>query len=257
MKLELNFFRKKENKLDEKICKEEVVDYKFFKDEKERNEVFEYSKKISEYLRSEKIADLIIIDRSSRPLYIGVKEYLKAKYPDEKLPGIYFMNPKGFKAKEELSRSEIEEIIKDCEWKSDLVESSRQVRSREDIMKELEDTYTELMKDKEKPILVFDTCIHSGDSLAPVKKFLINSGFSDIKIGAINPTHGDSKVDTDFYVTEKHSEKGCYPFDRDRIIEKTFDHVYSKRTEDTDKRERSVQLRKEIKRIMSDFIKEK
>ena len=233
---------------------EEKPNYEIFDDIDERKEVFEYSKKISEYLRSEKIADLIIIDRSSRPLYIGVREYLKTKYPEEKLPGIYFMNPKGFKAKEELSQSEINDIIQDCEWKEDLVESPRQIRNKEEILEELENTYKELMKDKEKTILVFDTCIHSGGSLAPVKQTLLDSGFSNIKIGAINPAENGSKVKTDFYVTRQRPEKGCYPFDRDRIIEKTFDHVYSKRTENSRKREKSLQLRNEIKSIMNDFI---
>jgi hypothetical protein len=241
----------------EKNTKEERPDYELFDDKDERKEVFEYSKRISEYLRSEKIADLIIIDRSSRPLYIGVREYLKAKYPEEKLPGIYFMNPKGFKAKEELSQSEIDEIIQDCVWKDDLVEFPRQVRSKEEILEELENTYKDLMKDKEKPVLVFDTCIHSGDSLSPVKQTLLDSGFSDIKIGAINPSDSNSKVSTDFYITRERPEKGCYPFDRDRIIEKTFDHVYSKRTEDPRKREKSLQLRREIKSIMNDFMEKK
>jgi len=232
----------------------ESQDYEFFDNEEGRQEVFDFSKKIAEYLKSESIPNLVIIDRSSRPLYIGVKEYLKSKYPTEKMPNIYFMNPKGFKAKEELSQEEIDEIIQDCVWKEDLNESPRQVRSKEEIIEEFKGTYKELMKDKEKPVLVFDTCIHSGDSLNPVKQSMINSGFSDIKIGAITESPGNSKVKTDFHVTNRRPENGCYPFDRDRIIEKTFDHVYSKKTEDPKKREKSIKLRKEIKRIMRDFL---
>jgi len=76
--------------------------YEFFPYADERQEVFEYSKKIAEYLREEKVPNLVIIDRSSRPLYIGVREYLKAKYPDEDIANVYFMNPKGFKAREDL-----------------------------------------------------------------------------------------------------------------------------------------------------------
>ncbi len=166
------------------------------------------------------------------------------------------MNPKGFKAKELLSQYEIENIIRDCEWKDDVSESPKQVKSKEEILEEFEDVYHELMLDKEKPVLVFDTCIHSGNSLSPVKKTLEQAGFSNIKIGAVNPVDDYSKVNTDFYITKKEPEKGCYPFDRDRIIEKTFDHVYSQKTQNLQKRERSILLRKEIKRIMGDFLKQ-
>lgn len=114
--------------------------------------------------------NLVIIDRSSRPLYVGVREYLQSRYPDEQMPDIYFMNPKGFKSKEQMTRSEIQEVILDYISKDDLRETPNQVRSEEEILKEFEDTYKHLMLDKEKPILIFDTCIHSGNSLEPVKE---------------------------------------------------------------------------------------
>lgn len=233
---------------------EQQPDYEFFQYANEREELFYYSKSIAEYLRSENIPNLVIIDRSSRPLYVGVKEYLHAQYPEEKIPDIYFMNPKGFKAREDLTPEEVEEILDDCAWKNDAEENPHQVRTREEIMREFQDTYKKLMKDKDQPMLVFDTCIHSGGSLGPVKKVLDDSGFSDVRIGAVNPSEEGSKVKTDFYITTRRPEMGCYPFDRDRIIEKTFDHVYSKTTTDQHKRERSIRLRQEIKKIMQKKI---
>jgi hypothetical protein len=235
--------------------KTESEKYEFFDDEKERSELFEYSKKIAEYLKSENIPNLVIIDRSSRPLYVGVKEYLQSKYPDDKKPDIYFMNPKGFKAKENMTQEEIDGVIMDCAFKGDSWESSDQVRSKEEILKEVEDTYKKLMLDKEKPLLVFDTCIHSGKSLEPVKKALEEIGFSDLRIGAVNPADEHAKVKTDFYITKERPGKGCYPFDRDKIIEKTFDHVYSKKTDDPHKQEKSSRLRKEIRKIIGEFLK--
>ncbi len=233
----------------------EPQNYEFFDYPLERQELFNYSKEIAEYLRVEGISNLVIIDRSSRPLYIGVREYLRSQYPDEEMPNMYFMNPKGFKAKEDLTPEEIEAIIEDCEWKDDAEEQPHQVRTREDIMREFQDTYKRLLSDKENPVLVFDTCIHSGGSLEPVKKVLDELGFSDVRIGAVNPSERGSKVETDFYITTQRPEKGCYPFDRDRIIEKTFDHVYSQRTTDSRKREQSIRLRKEIKQIIKDYLK--
>lgn len=228
--------------------------YEFFAYPEERRELFDYSQKIAEYLRSEKVPNLIIVDRSSRPFYIGISEYLKSRYPEEKMPNIFFMNPKGFKAKEEMSPREIREIIKDCRAKEDLGESPDHVRNKKEITDEFNDVYKRLITDKEKPVLVFDTCIHSGNSLEPIKKMLERFNFSDIRIGTINESEPESKIKEDFYTASSRPEKGCYPFDRDKIIEKTFEHVYSKRTDNLDKRDRSIRLRKEIKRIMTDFL---
>lgn len=229
--------------------------YEFFDDPKERKELFNYSKAIAEYLRAEEIPNLIIVDRSSRPLYVGVREYLRSKYPDETMPNMYFVNPKGFKAKEDLSYREIMDVICECMYKGDTIDSPDQVKNSASIMDEFSNTYTELMKDKKKPVLVFDTCIHSGDSLEPIQGILGKLGFSDVRIGAVNPPEYGSKVQTDYYITRRRSEKGCYPFDRDKIIEKTFSHVYSKKTEDQKKIDRSVRLRKEISQIIKENLK--
>jgi len=231
-----------------------VPEYEFFKDPEERKEVFEYSKAIAEYLRSENIPNLVIIDRSSRPLYIGVREYLKAKYPDEDVANVYFMNPKGFNVREDLDPEEIDDIAIDCVLKDDLEEAPNQIRSRKNVMRDFKETYDRLLADKKKPVLIFDTCIHSGDTLTPVKNIFDKAGFTDARIGSVNPTEDDAKIKADFYITEDRPEKGCYPFDRDRMIEKTFDRVYSKPVDDPYKRERSVRLRREIKRIVTEYL---
>ncbi len=233
----------------------EPASYEFFEHPQERQELFDYSKAVAEYLRIENIPNLVIIDRSARPLYVGVKEYLRSKYPDERTPNIYFMNPKGFKAKEDLTPEEIEDIIEACRWHDDIDETSDQARSREEIMTEFQNTYKRLISDKDKPVLVFDTCIHSGNSLESVKKAFDSLGFSDVRVGAVNPSNDfESQVKTDFYITKKEPKNGCYPFSEDRIIEKTFKRVQSQETKEIHRREKSRRLRKEIKRIMNDFL---
>jgi hypothetical protein len=82
-------------------------------------------------------------------------------------------------------------------------------------------------------------------------------GFTDVRIGSVNPAEEGSSVQTDFYITHRRPEKGCYPFDRDRMIEKTFEHVYSQRTQDIQKRRAGNQLREEIKRIMLEHLGKK
>ncbi|MCX6736042.1 MAG: hypothetical protein NTZ13_03075 [Candidatus Parcubacteria bacterium] len=228
--------------------------YEFFDYPEEREELFRYTEKIVEYLKNEKISNLVIIDRSSRPFYVAVLEYWHKKYSGEPAPNIYFMNPKGFKPREEMTEAEIYDIYKDSLWKDDVCETPepQEIKSREEVLKEFQDTYKKLLEDKKKPVLIFDTCIHSGNSLASVKNTFDDAGFTDARVGAINPSDKGAKVSTDFYVSSQRPEKGCYPFDRDRLIEKTFDHVYSSPTMDPRKKEKAIQLRKEIKRIIAD-----
>jgi hypothetical protein len=228
--------------------------YEFFKYEDERKQLFQYCKSVTEYLHDNQVPNIVIIDRSSRPLYVGIIECWRQLYPEEPRPGIYFMNPKGFKSKEDVDPDDLWEMYLESEAKDDKPEQNLPTRSREEIIAEMEEVYSELDNDKEKPLLVFDSCIHTGDSLDPVVKSLRMSGYKDVRVGSINPAERNAKIDTDYHITRVRPEKGCYPFDRDRMIEKTFDHVYSQATPDQEKRQRSGTLRKEIKQVMKDFL---
>jgi hypothetical protein len=205
-------------------------DYDFFVNNIERRELFEYCRKIAEYLHDEQIPSLVIIDRSSRPLYIGVKEYWRYKYPHEKSPNVYFMNPKGFKTEK---------------------------MDEQEVINNFKKVYKRLLEDKDKPVLVFDSCIHIGDTLTPVKEVMAKSGFDQVLIGSINPSDMRSSIKTDFYITKNRPKKGCYPFDRDRMIEKVFYRPHSVTTNDEQQVQRSIKLRREIKRIMEEKVFDK
>ncbi len=164
------------------------------------------------------------------------------------------MNPKGFNTRENTTPDQAAEIATTSYLKADLDESWINVRYEDDVLAELRETYKQLMKDKDEPLLVFDTCLHTGNSLLPVKQALTQVGFSDVRIGSVNPSDPDSKVKTDFFITKQVPTRHCYPFDNDRLIEKTFDHVYSYPTSHSQNRARSIRLRKEIKKIIEDFL---
>lgn len=230
--------------------------YKFFQFEQERDELYRYSEALTRYLHDSDIADLVIIDRSSRPVYVGVLECWKALYPDEKRPGIFFLNPKGFQATADMTSDELGQKVIECLVKDDHVNMPEKPRGNAEIDEEFAKVYSKLMKDKSRPILVFDSCIHSGNSLSPVQESMERLGFDDVRIGAINPADSHSIVKTDFYITRERPEKGCYPFDRDRLIEKTFDHVYSSKTDDRMKARAARALRVEIRGIIKDKLAE-
>lgn len=233
---------------------EKTKEYEFFKWQEARNDIFEFSKSIAEYLKNEDVQNLVIVDRSSRPLYIGVKEYWKDAYHGLPMPNIYFVNPKGFKNTDEVNPYALEYTNLDGSLKGDKYESIDKARTKDEVMEEFENVYPKLIKDKEKPILVFDTCIHSGNTLLPFTSTLEELGFTDVRIGSVNPSEEGSSIETDFFITRRSPEKGCYPFDRDRMIEKTFEHVYSQPTKDLQKRRAGNQLREEIKRIMQERL---
>lgn len=189
-------------------------------------------------------------------MYVGVKEYWKAAWPGEAIPNIYFLNPMGFKSQEDLTYRELEDVVNDAEWKGNPRQNPGDARERGEILREFETVYRQLNKDKNQPVLVFDSCLHSGNTLEPVVRAMDDLGFSDVRVGSVNPADYGSKVKTDFYITTARPEKGCYPFDREHMIEKTFEHVYSQATKDPVKKMVANRLRAEIKAVMREFIEE-
>ncbi len=232
---------------------EKPQDYRFFDSPEKRKELFDYSKAVAEYLRKERISNLILVDRGARPLYIGVREYLYSKYPEEEIPDIFFVNPRGFKSKEELTPDEIKFLNYKLQLSGD---PEKKVRDQEEIMAEFRNRYRRLMKSKEDPTLIFDTCMHTGKSIKPIKKTLDRLGFSDLRIGLVSPPETGVEIEVDFYITEKIPEKICYPFDKETIVEKTLTRTSSRKTEDPQGRRKSIFLRKEIRKIIRDFLEE-
>lgn len=230
--------------------------YEFFVGPQEREELYNYCASIAEYLRDEHIPNLVIIDRSSRPLYFGVREFWKTTYPDEPTPNIFFMNPKGFSAVEDLTFTEALQREHKAKTTGDRAESWMNIRTRQAVMDDFREKYSVLLKDKDKPLLVFDSCLHSGKTLLPVVQTLERAGFSDVLVGAVNSHDFGSQVETDFYITDQLPIRGCYPFDQDRMIEKTFSSVASVPAPKDELHMRSVRLRKEIRKIMQEYMAE-
>ncbi len=202
-----------------------------FKLEKNLEEIYEFSKEVAEYLKSEDIHNLVLMDRKARNFYVGVKEYWKAKFPDLKEPNYYFINPQGFGAKEEA-----------------------------DLKEEFAQAYKNLDADKDQPILIFDACIHSGNSLYPVKKFFDQSGFSDVRIASIKSRYQepDALVKPDLLVGQDYLEhgpaRGCAPFGDGTLVEKNSQHVYTEPTQDPESRRKALKSKEEIKQAIKDYL---
>ncbi len=233
----------------------EVKDYEFFNDKVWREELLQQTETVVNYLRKEKISSIILVDRSARPFYVALKEYFRLKHPNEKVPNIYFINPLGFKAKENFTNSELEDLIMDCSYKGEMIKELGYIRSDKDIIADFKKTFKELLKNKQDKILLFDTCVHTGASLKPIKKVFEELDFESVQIGAVTKDHNISDFNIDFSVGEFD---GCYHFYRDKMVGKIFGSVCSKLRKlklTSEPRDKSIQLRKDIKKIIRDFLK--
>lgn len=202
-----------------------------FKQENNLEEIYQFSREVAEYLQQENIHNLVLIDRSARNFYVGVKEYWQAKFPEDKEPNYYFLNPEGFK-----------------------------YQTDSDLTKEFEQVYKNLSQAKEQPLLVFDTCIHSGNSLYPIKEFLKKNGFSDVRLAAVKTHRQDSKalVQPDLIIGQdslkEGATRGCRPFGDGSLVEKNSEHIYCTPAQDVRKRQLAQQSKKEIKQAIREYL---
>jgi len=232
--------------------------YRFYPDLAEREELRQISERTANYLHENGIRNFVILDRSARPAYIGVKEMWKKKYPNDPLPDVYFVNPTGFvniedamaTGKSGLPRAA--EIMFDGLTKGvDLASTGLGPRTQEDIEGDFRESYQRLTTNRNQPTLLFDNCIHSGNSLRPVKTTLENIGFTQLKTGVVGEERNISGIIPDFVAIKGEPLGICYPFDKDRMVERRFDSVTSSATQDVDEIEYGVALRKEIHNIIN------
>jgi hypothetical protein len=233
-------------------------DYRFFRDPEERAELYQYSKGLARQVRERGVTDIVFVDRAARPIFVGLREYWRSKFPEEKLPGIFFINPAGFNSHEHpaLNRpDEFDEFLPDIPINQCVKDGSNDIRPEADIVAEFKQIHRYLMDHRQQPILLFDTCIHSGATIKSVVDTMRQLGFTNLVIGTIHqPINNQAFVQPDFWAASHRSVGGCSPFGQDRSIEKTCDHVISTPTNDPDIRSESVELRDEIRRVIAEEL---
>jgi hypothetical protein len=228
-------------------------DYILFKNEQRREEFVEIGRRVCEFLKVNEIKKVIFVDRSARPGYITVLENWKIMYPHEELPEIYFMNPKGFRSIEDV-QMDFDVLVNDkfnALAKNDLDEPPL-VRSEDEIEKDLKNTYKRLFENEDRKVLLFDNCIHSGDSVRPMLKSLTKSGL-DVSLGLVSQNVEGEPMKADLIVLDHTPDGACYPFDKDQLVEKTYTSVHSLPSLDPEKRILSKQIRREIKRAVQEY----
>jgi len=120
---------------------------------RERRRVFVAVEKTVNRIKLNKIKNIIILDKSARAIYIGILEYYRIKYPNEKPPRIYFLNPNSFKHNDHFTAQAVREFA---------------------------NRYKRLMKERSDPVLVLDNCMHYGTTMNATYKLLMTLNFKKI-----------------------------------------------------------------------------
>ncbi len=198
------------------------VPYEFFRFADEREEIFNFCRATAEYARDNDISGIAYLDRSARPLWIGVREYWKQTYGDQqKAPDMMFINPNGFEP--ELGRARVEQ-------------------------------HTMLNRHADKKLMVVDTCVHSGGTMRDVVGGLEENGFKDVKTAILSSSFKRTRTQPDMAVQKRRPVYGCYPFKYANLVHKGT-RVYTNALPKalTDRRE-AIGVRREIKRIVDECI---
>lgn len=168
-------------------------DFSYYsKMDRPRQEIYEASKNLADYLDCEGIKNVMFLDNSGRQAYIGLKEIWKKEHEGKNAPAIYFMNP---------------------DW-----------LTYEDLFETLGEDFQNNYKniDKNDPIVIYDACIHSGKTIVSVKDFFDKMGFVDVRtaVTSISENCSDENKDNlDLICLDKRPQLGCRPFGHPTYVE--------------------------------------
>jgi hypothetical protein len=210
---------------------------------------------LATHLHDRAISRIVFIDQGARAGHWTLIEAWRRQYPELPLPEIYFVNPLGLNT----SETETDSVKKDSvimprakaleqkAKKTDLV-----FRPKLAVHEEFLSTFARLCLDKDAPVMVFDTCQHSGLSTEPVLRTLRELGFSDIKLGLASDVNDLSGIRPDFVALKGEANGKCYPFGTDSLVTKEMSSVFSSPNSDEKVRRNGKLLRKAVKDIFEE-----
>lgn len=204
--------------------KSEKPESNFLNFEGQKEDVREASFNLANYLKDEKIPNVMFFDNSGRQAYVGLKEAWKTVGEEEKEPHIYFINPDPIRVEEDFS----------------------------DLKEEFFEKYKNI--DLDEPILLYDACIHSGGTMSDVKKFFDYLGFKDVRV-AITSVSDDfpeeKRSEIDLICLDHRAKAGCHPFGHPTYIKETGS-LLSKAADNQESRERGKLEHQRIKDVFKD-----
>lgn len=239
----------------------ESNDYEYFPSYEQRKELYYIGRELTEYTREMGVGTICFIDRSARPAYIAFTEYWNASYPNERKPSMRFINPKGCITQEDVSNGYVDPtyIFNSDRLKMGVPEAESAIRSQAEVVQEMR-AGIENAGHEDEPILLFDACIHTGQTLAPVYDRLCEAGIKPENILVATVSVADLQspvVPVHMAIMADRPVGVCYPFGHDAMVQKTYGSVVSEQNADPYDQQESRLIRDEIKRAVREQIAER
>lgn len=219
----------------------------------ERHDIYQFTKALTEYLENNKIENIVFVDVGARPAWVGVHEYWKEHFPDKDLPGLYFINPETISGTEkDALRKKLYDRMTHVRYMDEIDETwPARPTDTAGPQEEFRNTFTALMHDTDKPVVIFDTCSHTGGTLSPIVAMLKELGFKDVRVLTANRPNLVSPITTAAHLDNQIILEGvCNPFGRDPLVKKGGG-IVSERADDAP-RKKGVRIRREIRQIIRD-----
>ncbi len=237
----------------ERNAREHVVfDRKFFATKEDKDAVYEIAEAFVETVRQREIKNIILPDSSARPLWIGFSELWHLKYPEERMPGIFFINPDGFhEGLDSDFLRDLSVLFGDSVGASDVLEEIGQLTISPRKIERFRNLFSGLMKDKDENLMILDTCIHTGTTMKTMLDVLKKAGFTKVKSAAVSKDKDYNDFNADFYLLDHETSLLCYPAAHEGLVEKSED-IISERSNNKLLKEYSRRTREEIKDIIAE-----
>ncbi|MEI6553479.1 MAG: hypothetical protein WCO09_02825 [bacterium] len=176
--------RLNENNIEPTEVAEEEFFYDYLSNKNQQFEIYRFTKQAVEYFESiDEPCSIVFIDRSARPVWVAIDELWNLKHQKDKdlalkKPKFYFLNPDGFKTENRFGLG------------------YNAIRTEEEVLSELKDRARVMLEDKDRPLILLDTCRHLGITIDNMRWFLKQVGFDDVRIIIVNENENMSGEDS-------------------------------------------------------------
>ncbi len=233
--------------------------YQYLTLREDRQDLVAITKGIAEYAKKVRAQNIVLVDRAARPLATALLEYWKIVDPAGDHPRIYFLNPDGFSQKRLGisffgSGARIVGLDIGVERVPHTLDMQREMGNR------FKEGYQELYAARMSPTIIFDTCAHTGGTLAAMVAALKKLGFSSLKVGVASQEGdlGQGNVQIDFSFDKIRKCSTCAPFGKDSGVRKRSDiscEPLPRSPKGVAAHRHAVGLRKEIRTVVSRLVK--
>lgn len=206
-----------------------------------RERVYGGAKRLAEYCHDEGVQDLILVDRKARPAWVAFSEYWNLAYGEEEVdrPDIHFVSPTF------TTLGKIATLIP-------AVRSIVTSRTASKLEQEASASNRPNFSDNpERPVVLFDACMHSGLTMTVTKGALELCGLKDVRVAVNQQT---SKILTDvkpdLVLAPANAAETHMPFGRDGLVKRQRGKVQAVPETDPQLRRRARALRLNLRAVV-------